>query len=222
MIARMTAAPALDNPDGMTTSSARPSALWRRRGVRATVVAALVIAASALTLVIAYRPLQHVDGVVWAGQLTGGRAEFGYGAPARDLQNAFGSELVVGGMPNGGRVGLVIDLRNGSPLPVTVLGVEPFLLEESSRGTRLYVGAGDRDALSSLRPASTFTVPAHGYRTVGLAVDIPTDCKPGMSGNTITTREIRVRYRFGGIPRTTSIELNELAVSLDAPPVCFS
>ena len=222
MIARMTAAPALDNPDGITASTARPPATARRRAVRATVVAVLVIAASALTLVIAYRPLEHVDGVVWDGQLTGGTAEFGYGTPARDLRNAFGSELVVGGMPNGGRFGLVIDLRNRSPLPVTVVGVEPLLLEEYSRGTRLYVGAEDRDAMGILRPASTFTVPAHGYCTVGLAVDIRTDCKPGVSGNTVTTREVRVRYRFGGIPRTRSIELNELAVSLDAPPVCFS
>jgi hypothetical protein len=218
----MTAAPALGRSDGIPASTAARPATGVRRGVTVAVVAALLSVASALTLDLVYRPLEHLDGVVWAGQLTGGPGRFGLGPAGADLDNTFGSEIVVRPMPKGGRLGLVVDLRNRSPLPVTVLGVEPFLLEGYSRGTRLFVGddRDDRDPMGSLRPADHFTVPAHGYRTVGFAVDVRADCAPGSSGSRVTMDQVRLRYRFGGIPRTRSIQLNELAVSLAAPPTC--
>jgi hypothetical protein len=215
----MTAVPALGSSDGIPARTAARPATGVRRRARVVVVAALLSVASALTLDLVYRPLEHLDGVVWAGQLTGGRGGFGLGPAGTDLENAFGSEIVVRPMPKGGRLGLVVDLRNRSPLPVTVLGVEPFLLEGYSRGTRLFVG-DDRDPMGSLRPADSFTVPAHGYRTVGFAVDVRADCAPGSPGSRVTMDEVRLRYRFGGIPRTRSIRLNELAVSLAAPPTC--
>jgi hypothetical protein len=221
MISAMTAAPApaLDSSDGVPASSASRPAERARRTMRRGVLAVLVMAVVLLPLDLLYRPLEHLDGMTWAGQVTGDRGRFGLGPGATNLENTFGSELVVRPMPQGGRLGLLVDLRNRGPLPVTVLGVEPLLLEGYSRGTRLFVG-DDADSAATLRPARSFTVPAHGYRTVGFAVDVRTDCAPGTPGSRVTVDQVRLRYRFAGIPRTRTIHLNELAVSLDAPPTC--
>jgi len=216
----MTAVPALGSSDGIAARKAPRPAATVGRLAWVMVVAALLAAVSALALVVAYRPLDHAGGFVWAGQLSGGPRGFTLGPPGRDLQNTFGSELVVPPMPRGGRLGLVLDLHNRSPLPVTVLGVEPFLLDGYSRGTQLFVDTVDTDPVPSLRPANRFTVPAHGTRTVGLAVDVRSDCDAGTPGSTITSSQVRLRYRFAGIPRTRTIQLHELAVSLAAPPTC--
>ena len=216
----MTAVPTLGSANGIAARKGPRPAATVRKLARVMVVAALLAAVSALALVVAYRPLDHVGGIVWAGQLSGGPRGFTLGPAGTDLRNTFGSELVVPPMPHGGRLGLVVDLHNRSPLPVTVLGVEPFLLDGSSRGTQLFVEIDGASPVPSLRPARRFTVLAHETRTVGLAVDVPSDCRAGAPGSTITSSQVRLRYRFAGIPRTRTIQLHELAVSLAAPPTC--
>src|SRR3954454_5819134 len=211
----MAAAPVLAGSDGIAArGKSRPArAAWTLAGV---VVVAVLLAA--VTLVLVYRPLRQDGGVQWAGQLRGGPGSFAYGPAGTDLHNTFGSGIVAPPMPNGGRLGVVMDLSNRSPLPVTVLGVEPFLLEKTySRGTRVFVDAGAEDAMGSLKAVDRFTVLAHGSRTVGFAVDVRADCQPGNRDHTVTTDVVRLRYRFAGIPRTRTIELHEFAVSLVAP-----
>src|SRR3954467_3531530 len=96
-------------------SNSRPArAAWTLAGV--VVVAALL---AAVTLVLVYRPLRQDGGVQWAGQLRGGPGSSASGPAGTDLHNPFGSEIVVPPMPNGGRLGVVMDLSNRSPLPVT-------------------------------------------------------------------------------------------------------
>src|SRR3954453_3046876 len=107
----MAAVPVLAGSDGIAArGKSRPArAAWTLAGVG--VVAVLL---AAVTLVLVYRPLRQDGGVQWggpprraggvegAGQLRGGPASFAYGPAGTDLHTAFGSEIVVPPMPNGG------------------------------------------------------------------------------------------------------------------------
>jgi hypothetical protein len=213
----MTVVPALDRP--RTTTQPRPPRP-ARLGWWAVLIG-LVVAIGAVVAVLVYRPLEVSGGLSWAGELGGGRSDFVPGATARHADNVFGSEWVVGPMPHGGRVGVVVDVSNDGPLPVVVDGVEPTLPEGYSAGTDLFVAdQGAEEAIGSMARTTRFTVPAHGYRTVGFAVDLRRDCAPAPGRATVTITGVTLRYRLAGVRRSSSVELHEMAVSLDEAPSC--
>jgi hypothetical protein len=59
-----------------------------------------------------------------------------------------------------------------------------------------------------------------GPSAVSVVDAVPSAVSVVDAGKLVTTDRIRLRYRFAGIPRTRTIKLHELAVSLAAPPTC--
>lgn len=125
----------------------------------------------------------------------------------------------MGPLPHGGRLGFVIDLSNDGRFPVTVVGVDPILPPIYSRGTRMFVARDKADPEGSLVPARSFTLPAHGSRTVAFSIDVR-DCKHASAGTEVIIEQFHLTYRFLGIRHTTWIPLQNVAVALSAPPRC--
>jgi hypothetical protein len=217
MIRGMTVVPALDRPRA-TAAPGRPRLV---RLVWWAVLLGLVVTGAGVVAVLVYRPLTVSGGLSWAGELTGARSAFVPGPTARDASNTFGSEWIVGPMPHGGRLGIVVDVSNDGPVPVVVDGVEPVLPDVYSAGTDLFVAdQSAEEAISTMVRTPRFTVPAHGYRTVGFAVDVRRDCAPTPGRATVTVTGVELRYHLAGVPRTSFVPLHEMAVSLDEAPSC--
>jgi hypothetical protein len=170
-------------------------------------------------LALSYQPLANSGGMYWAGRLVGPAGTFHLGAPGDSRSNVFGNEVVIGPLAAGGRIGLLVDLQNTGRYPVVVEGIDPVFPTGISRGSQLFVATDPRDPERTMRPAHTFTVPAHGYRSIGVAVDVR-GCPPASVDNLLSIRQITLHYRFGWVRHTATIPLDEFALALAGPPSC--
>jgi hypothetical protein len=171
-------------------------------------------------LAISYQPLANIGGTYGAGRLTGPPGTFRLAMSGDSRGNIFGTEVVVGPLARGGRIGLIVDVQNTGRYPVVIDGIDPVFPTAVSRGSQLFVASDPRKPEQSLRPAHSFTVPAHGYRSIGVAIDVR-DCPPGSPDGFLSTRQIALHYRFGwGAGHTATIPLHEFALSLAGPPSC--
>lgn len=179
----------------------------------------LVAVTGAITYAARYQPLER-GGSYTAGPLIGDRSTFVRGRPVTLRENVFGTEAVVGPLPLGGRLGFAIDLYNNGRFPVTVLGVDPILPRSQSRGTQMFATADESAGEASLVPVSSFTVPAHGTRSVAFSVDVR-DCKAATAGTEVIIGQVHLAFRFLGIRHTTWLSLQNYAVALRGPPICY-
>ncbi len=112
----------------------------RRRGKLlglAALVVLVLAAVSGAVYVWRYQPIVSDGGLTWAGELTADSSSFGQGPhPGNRVSNTFGDEVIVGPLPNGGRMGLLIDLQNNGrhayPLHSAAFG--PYGIEGSVTG----------------------------------------------------------------------------------------
>ncbi len=189
--------------------------------VRVAVVMVLLAAAiSMLAYRQAYQPLASQGGLYWAGELTGDSSTFTQGRAARSVDNMFGLEEVVGPLPRGGRMGFLVSLRNQGRFAVTIVGVQPLLLDPLSRGTRFF--AGPDDMSSDVKPTTHLTIPAHATRVVGFAIDVR-PCSPGTptaGGLRYSVDRVTFIYRFAGGTHTATVPLYHFAASVAFPTSC--
>jgi len=195
----------------------------RRRGKLlglAALVVLVLAAVSGVVYVWRYQPIVSDGGLTWAGELTADSSSFGQGQhPGNRVENTYGAEVIVGPLPNGGRMGLLIDLQNNGRFPVTVEKVEPILGKPFSNGTRLFASRDKSGAGGNQAPATAITLPAHQSRTMGLAIDVR-KCQPDYTGVRAITTDVVLTYRFAGIRHKARVPMHEFAVSLQLPPKC--
>ena len=206
----------------MTITQAPPAAVAppprrRWRGVRLGVAALGVAALLSVAYVLSYDPLVHGSGVLAFGRDRPGSA------PLADatLSNALGDEFQVQDPAVGTRLGLAFGLRNDGPFDVEVLDVRspfPGYLFQTAGAIASAAPGGSGEPYAPLEP---FVLEAGRSQDVGVLVsaggcpDGPTEASPG----TMVVGLVPVTWRFAGITRTSTVEL-EFRGSVPGYPQC--